>query len=110
MTPPTPEQVAERIVREWTDDYLEMGFDPNYGFSKSALDMIAAIAQALSAASGENRVMRKMLGDFYARAKDIEDRIRLPVDGPPPITLVRHVISQYETVIKQALDAGKVAT
>lgn len=59
---------------------------------------------------GENRVMRTMLGDFYARAKEIEDRIRLPVDGPPPITLVRHVISQYETIIKQALDAGRGET
>lgn len=54
-------------------------------------------------------VAEKMLEQFYLRAKEIEDVSRLPVDGPRPIQLVRHVIEQYENVWQRMNTAAQAA-
>jgi hypothetical protein len=51
---------------------------------------------------GRVMVAETMLADFYHRAKDTDRDQRSPIDSPPPIVLVRHIIWQYETVMKVA--------
>lgn len=77
------------------------------GGNGTSLDCLAQIAALLTAArqdgeykdlKGTIRVLTTMLDQFYSRAKEIERISNLPVDGPRPIQLVRHVIQQYEDV------------
>jgi hypothetical protein len=55
---------------------------------------------------GRVMVAETMLADFYHRAKDTDKCSRSPIDSPPPIVLVRHIIWQYETVMKTTDASG----